>query len=161
LPYILSTWLHLLSLYSPSENSSNFFLQTMQYILCTSLENSPQTNPIIGRIECKAGHGAGRPTQKLVIIALNFGSYTSPLPVINIQLSFHRLMKLLIGIASWQGCLALLGMSKTRLEWRRICIQQIENIRWNWMTLFPIVWVSFPKLNLTTVDCVYNLQSWK
>ncbi|KAJ6406003.1 hypothetical protein OIU84_013880 [Salix udensis] len=41
-------------------------LATMQYILCTSLENSPQTNPIIGRIECKAGHGAGRPTQKMI-----------------------------------------------------------------------------------------------
>ena len=38
----------------------------MQYVLCTSVENSPQTNPIIGRIECKAGHGAGRPTQKMV-----------------------------------------------------------------------------------------------
>ncbi|GMY28148.1 prolyl endopeptidase-like [Fagus crenata] len=42
------------------------FLATMQYVLCTSLEKSPQTNPIIGRIECKAGHGAGRPTQKLI-----------------------------------------------------------------------------------------------
>ncbi|KAJ6953381.1 hypothetical protein NC652_005169 [Populus alba x Populus x berolinensis] len=41
-------------------------LATMQYILCTSLENSPQTNPIIGRIECKAGHGTGRPTQKKI-----------------------------------------------------------------------------------------------
>ncbi|KAF5740916.1 prolyl endopeptidase [Tripterygium wilfordii] len=41
-------------------------LATMQYVLCTSLENSPQTNPIIGRIECKSGHGAGRPTQKLI-----------------------------------------------------------------------------------------------
>ncbi|KAJ6920999.1 hypothetical protein NC651_014545 [Populus alba x Populus x berolinensis] len=41
-------------------------LATMQYILCTSLENSPQTNPIIGRIECKAGHGAGRPTKKKI-----------------------------------------------------------------------------------------------
>ncbi|KAI4389994.1 hypothetical protein MLD38_002153 [Melastoma candidum] len=41
-------------------------LATMQYILCTSLENSPQTNPIIGRIECKAGHGAGRPTKKMI-----------------------------------------------------------------------------------------------
>ncbi|KAF3553016.1 hypothetical protein F2Q69_00010333 [Brassica cretica] len=27
--------------------------------------NSPQTNPIIARIEVKAGHGAGRPTQKI------------------------------------------------------------------------------------------------
>ncbi|GMY28147.1 prolyl endopeptidase-like isoform X4 [Fagus crenata] len=41
-------------------------LATMQYVLCTSLEKSPQTNPIIGRIECKAGHGAGRPTQKTI-----------------------------------------------------------------------------------------------
>ncbi|XP_042493678.1 prolyl endopeptidase-like [Macadamia integrifolia] len=41
-------------------------LATMQYILCTSLENSPQTNPIVGRIDCKSGHGAGRPTQKLI-----------------------------------------------------------------------------------------------
>ncbi|KAH7567069.1 hypothetical protein JRO89_XS07G0012600 [Xanthoceras sorbifolium] len=41
-------------------------LATMQYVLCTSLENSPQTNPIIGRIERKAGHGAGRPTQKMI-----------------------------------------------------------------------------------------------
>ncbi|KAF5181011.1 Prolyl endopeptidase [Thalictrum thalictroides] len=41
-------------------------LATMQYVLCTSLEKSPQTNPIIGRIERKAGHGAGRPTQKMI-----------------------------------------------------------------------------------------------
>ncbi|KAJ6684672.1 PROLYL OLIGOPEPTIDASE FAMILY PROTEIN [Salix purpurea] len=41
-------------------------LATMQHILCSSLKNSPQTNPIIGRIDCKAGHGAGRPTQKLI-----------------------------------------------------------------------------------------------
>ncbi|XP_074279133.1 uncharacterized protein LOC141604609 [Silene latifolia] len=41
-------------------------LATMQYVLCTSLENSPQTNPIVGRIECKAGHGAGLPTQKKI-----------------------------------------------------------------------------------------------
>ncbi|KAK7351788.1 hypothetical protein VNO77_11482 [Canavalia gladiata] len=41
-------------------------LATMQHVLCRSLERSPQTNPIIGRIDCKAGHGAGRPTQKLI-----------------------------------------------------------------------------------------------
>ncbi|XP_022860248.1 prolyl endopeptidase-like isoform X2 [Olea europaea var. sylvestris] len=41
-------------------------LATMQYVLCTSLEKSRQTNPIIGRIESKAGHGAGRPTQKMI-----------------------------------------------------------------------------------------------
>ncbi|KAL6504797.1 hypothetical protein OROHE_023555 [Orobanche hederae] len=41
-------------------------LATMQYTLCTSLEGSPQTNPIIGRIERKAGHGAGMPTQKMI-----------------------------------------------------------------------------------------------
>ncbi|XP_016457700.1 uncharacterized protein LOC107781502 isoform X1 [Nicotiana tabacum] len=41
-------------------------LATMQYVLCTSVAKSPQTNPIIGRIERKAGHGCGRPTQKLI-----------------------------------------------------------------------------------------------
>ncbi|XP_016546458.2 prolyl endopeptidase isoform X1 [Capsicum annuum] len=41
-------------------------LATMQYVLCTSLEKSRQTNPIIGRIERNAGHGAGRPTQKVI-----------------------------------------------------------------------------------------------
>ncbi|KAJ0255913.1 Prolyl oligopeptidase family protein [Hirschfeldia incana] len=41
-------------------------LATLQHVLCTSLENSPQTNPIIGRIEVKAGHGAGRPTKKMI-----------------------------------------------------------------------------------------------
>ncbi|KAM7256722.1 hypothetical protein ACFE04_012463 [Oxalis oulophora] len=41
-------------------------LATMQHVLCTSLKDSPQTNPIIGRIECKAGHGCGRPTQKMI-----------------------------------------------------------------------------------------------
>ncbi|KAL4186660.1 hypothetical protein AMTRI_Chr09g15180 [Amborella trichopoda] len=41
-------------------------LATMQHVLCSSLENNPQTNPIIARIDRKAGHGAGRPTQKLI-----------------------------------------------------------------------------------------------
>ncbi|XP_012570848.1 uncharacterized protein [Cicer arietinum] len=41
-------------------------LATMQYVLVNSLDKSPQTNPIIARIECKAGHGAGRPTQKTI-----------------------------------------------------------------------------------------------
>ncbi|PWZ46296.1 hypothetical protein Zm00014a_040700 [Zea mays] len=41
-------------------------LATLQHVLCTSTEDSPQTNPIIGRIDRKSGHGAGRPTQKMV-----------------------------------------------------------------------------------------------
>ncbi|XP_078440045.1 uncharacterized protein LOC144710215 [Wolffia australiana] len=41
-------------------------LATMQYVLCTSIENSPQTNPMIGRIDQKSGHGSGRPTQKMI-----------------------------------------------------------------------------------------------
>ncbi|XP_071712041.1 uncharacterized protein [Rutidosis leptorrhynchoides] len=41
-------------------------LATMQYVLYTSLENSPQTNPILGRIDVKAGHGSGRPTKKVI-----------------------------------------------------------------------------------------------
>ena len=38
----------------------------MQYVLSTSMKQSPQTNPIIARIECKAGHGAGRSMQKII-----------------------------------------------------------------------------------------------
>ncbi|XP_027330136.1 prolyl endopeptidase-like isoform X1 [Abrus precatorius] len=41
-------------------------LKLLAYVLVTSLDESPQRNPIIGRIECKAGHGAGRPTQKMI-----------------------------------------------------------------------------------------------
>ncbi|XP_024373038.1 uncharacterized protein [Physcomitrium patens] len=41
-------------------------LATLQHELCTSVEDSPQTNPIIGRIDKKAGHGCGRPTQKMI-----------------------------------------------------------------------------------------------
>ncbi|KAI3460439.1 hypothetical protein Pfo_017102 [Paulownia fortunei] len=41
-------------------------LATMQHVVCTSLERSPQTSPIVGRMECKAGHGAGMPKQKVI-----------------------------------------------------------------------------------------------
>lgn len=40
--------------------------QTLQHELCTSVDDSPQTNPIIARIARKAGHGCGQPTQKMV-----------------------------------------------------------------------------------------------
>ncbi|KAJ4832909.1 hypothetical protein Tsubulata_026923 [Turnera subulata] len=52
-------------------------LATMQYTLCKSLEDSPQTNPIIGRIECKAGHGCGRPTQKMINEAADRYGFTA------------------------------------------------------------------------------------
>ncbi|KAG2243297.1 hypothetical protein Bca52824_094866 [Brassica carinata] len=48
-------------------------LATLQHVLCTSLENSPQTNPIIGRIEVKAGHGAE-------FSMLSFTSYNKQFP---------------------------------------------------------------------------------
>uniref|UniRef100_A0A7I4BIE6 Prolyl endopeptidase n=1 Tax=Physcomitrium patens TaxID=3218 RepID=A0A7I4BIE6_PHYPA len=41
-------------------------LATLQYTLCTSSTKLHQTNPIIARIDRKAGHGAGRPTQKMI-----------------------------------------------------------------------------------------------
>ncbi|CAL5075669.1 unnamed protein product [Urochloa decumbens] len=41
-------------------------LATLQHVLCTITEDSHQTNPIIGRIDRKSGHGAGRPTQKMI-----------------------------------------------------------------------------------------------
>jgi prolyl oligopeptidase len=53
-------------------------LATMQYILCKSVENNPQTNPIIGRIDTKPGHGAGRPTHKLITKAFLGGKYFEP-----------------------------------------------------------------------------------
>jgi prolyl oligopeptidase len=42
------------------------FLATMQHVLCTSVKESPQTNPIVARIDRKSGHGCGRSTQKIV-----------------------------------------------------------------------------------------------
>ncbi|GAB4832982.1 hypothetical protein Ancab_007003 [Ancistrocladus abbreviatus] len=50
-------------------------LATMQYVLCTSLDSSPQTNPIIGRIERKAGHGGGLPTQKRIEMSADAYSF--------------------------------------------------------------------------------------
>ncbi|TKW05952.1 hypothetical protein SEVIR_7G209900v4 [Setaria viridis] len=42
------------------------FLATLQHVLRAGAEGSPQTNPIIGRIERKSGHGCGRSTQKII-----------------------------------------------------------------------------------------------
>nr|CAH8871038.1 unnamed protein product [Trichobilharzia regenti] len=41
------------------------FISTLQEILCRC-ENSRQTNPILARIESKAGHGQGKPTSKSI-----------------------------------------------------------------------------------------------
>lgn len=41
-------------------------IATLQHVLCTSLENSPQTNPIFCRILMNTGHGAGASTQKQI-----------------------------------------------------------------------------------------------
>ncbi|KAG2692876.1 hypothetical protein I3760_08G072400 [Carya illinoinensis] len=100
-------------------------LATMQYVLCTSLENSPQTNPIIGRIECKAGHGAGRPTQKLVIIFFNYiHTYIHIYILFSKIVLFYSLivywplalllrsMKLLISMVLWLRCWMLHGLTR-------------------------------------------------
>lgn len=50
-------------------------LATMQYILSTSLLRSRQINPIIARIERKAGHGCGRPIQKEIDAAADRYSF--------------------------------------------------------------------------------------
>ncbi|KAK1419720.1 hypothetical protein QVD17_29001 [Tagetes erecta] len=41
-------------------------LATMQHELCTSVKNSPQINPIIGRISSKSGHGCGSSMQTMI-----------------------------------------------------------------------------------------------
>lgn len=108
---------------------SSFILQTMQYVLCTSVEKSPQTNPIIGRIECKAGHGAGRPTQKMVFDHLHCLYFlTDPdncdvLMRIFLELLHCRLMKLQIGTASWLRCQGRLGLNEY------ICISLRTSLR--------------------------------
>ncbi|KAG6387955.1 hypothetical protein SASPL_153151 [Salvia splendens] len=49
---------------------------TMQHVLCNSVgKASRQTNPIIGSIERKAGHGAGKPTRKLIAEAADKYSF--------------------------------------------------------------------------------------
>ncbi|XP_023765857.1 uncharacterized protein LOC111914318 isoform X2 [Lactuca sativa] len=41
-------------------------LATIQHELCTSVKNSRQINPIIGRISSKSGHGCGTSTQTMI-----------------------------------------------------------------------------------------------
>ncbi|KAK9059885.1 hypothetical protein SSX86_020589 [Deinandra increscens subsp. villosa] len=53
----------------PWEDSSpkaTALLATMQHELCTSVKDSPQHNPIIGRISSKSGHGCGSSTQNMI-----------------------------------------------------------------------------------------------
>lgn len=72
------------------------------------MENSPQTNPIIARIECKAGHGAGRPTQKMVCVStllwnlISIHDMLTGAFVFCVCVSYGRLMKLLTVTALWQ-----------------------------------------------------------
>ncbi|TVU10909.1 hypothetical protein EJB05_44464, partial [Eragrostis curvula] len=56
----------LIKSYALLQSHSWYKPATLQYVLCASNEDIPQTNPIIGRIDRKSGHGAGRPTQKLI-----------------------------------------------------------------------------------------------
>lgn len=42
------------------------FLATMQHVLRPGAEGSPQTNPVVARIERKSGHCCGRSTQKII-----------------------------------------------------------------------------------------------
>lgn len=88
-----SKWLHTLS--KPLIHALTVVVvvvvQTLQYELCTSVTDSPQTNPIIGRIARKAGHGCGQPTQKMVT---STPQYSVDCPVARIKsqdslLSFH------------------------------------------------------------------------
>ena len=44
---------------------SHKLIATLQNHL-TSWANSPQRNPLISRIEVRAGHGSGKPTKKII-----------------------------------------------------------------------------------------------
>ncbi|KAI3696039.1 hypothetical protein L1987_79048 [Smallanthus sonchifolius] len=50
-------------------------LATMQHELCTSVKNSPQINPIVGRISTKSGHGCGSSTQIIIDKAVDCYSF--------------------------------------------------------------------------------------
>lgn len=88
----------------------------MQYVLCTSVEKSPQTNPIIARIDCKAGHGGGRPLQKVVkyifhnLVVINFVCY-----VVNLPDPFStngRLMNVPMRFPLWPRCWVHPGLNR-------------------------------------------------
>jgi len=38
---------------------------TLQHVLCEDAD-SPQSNPLVTRIDVRAGHGAGKPTEKII-----------------------------------------------------------------------------------------------
>jgi len=44
---------------------SHKLIATLQHVLCGG-DSSPQRNPLITRIDVKSGHGAGKPTQKVI-----------------------------------------------------------------------------------------------
>jgi hypothetical protein len=71
-----------------------FVVQTLQYELCINVKERKQTNPIIGRLDTKAGHGAGRPTQKLVC-ATNF-TRSGICPAHNLELTLVKLFFFLL-----------------------------------------------------------------
>ncbi|KAH7299739.1 hypothetical protein KP509_24G026800 [Ceratopteris richardii] len=58
-------------------------LATLQHELCLNSKDNKQTNPIIGRLDSKAGHGAGRPVQKLIDEATD--KYAFMAEVVNAQ----------------------------------------------------------------------------
>ena len=42
---------------------------TLQHVLCEDAD-APQRNPLVTRIDVRAGHGAGKPTEKIIAGAL-------------------------------------------------------------------------------------------
>ena len=63
-PFAIKSWVEGL----PTNLGFESLPQTMQLVLCTSVENTPQPNLIIARIVRKAGLRGGKPTQKMVIV---------------------------------------------------------------------------------------------
>ena len=51
-------------------------LATMQHTAAT-IEGSEQLNPLIARVEVRAGHGAGKPTDKIIAEAADIYAFAA------------------------------------------------------------------------------------
>lgn len=56
---------------------SHKLIATLQHELCGDTERSVQRNPLLIRVETRAGHGAGKPTAKIIQEAADSYSFAA------------------------------------------------------------------------------------